>query len=81
MNEFPTHRSVVAHVTGGLDGVLRVVAMLRGRVYRVRDLQVEVREGIAESRVDCTALLTPAEIDLLLARLRRMPVVASAERG
>ncbi|WP_051580576.1 hypothetical protein [Pseudonocardia acaciae] len=79
--EFPTYRAVVAHVTGGLDGVLRVVTLLRGRVYRVRDLEVEVREGVVESRVGCTALLTSGEIEMLLARLRRMPSVVSAEHG
>lgn len=73
------HRAVTVHVAGGLDGVLRVVAMLRGRGYRVRDLSVDVREGVVESRVDVTAVLTPDEAHLLLQRLRRTPAVVSAE--
>lgn len=79
--EYPTHRAVVVYVTGGLDGVLRVMALLRGRAYRVRDVEVDVREGVVESRVGATAYLTGGEADLLLARLRRMPVVVSAEHG
>jgi hypothetical protein len=79
--EFPTYRPIVAHVTGGLDGVLRVVTLLRGRTYRVRDLDVALREGVLESRIGCTVFLAPAQTDLLLARLRRMPSVVSAEPG
>lgn len=79
--EYPTHRAVVVYVTGGLDGVLRVMTLLRGRAYRVRDVEVDVREGVVESRVGATAYLTGVEADLLLARLRRMPVVVSAEPG
>lgn len=67
------------HVTGGLDGALRVVAMLRGRRYRVRDLSVDVREGVVESRITCTIVLTTNETTLLLERLRRLPVVVAAD--
>jgi hypothetical protein len=70
----PTYCSVTASVTGGLDGVLRVMTLLRGRHYRVRDLHVHVDEG----RVTCAVLLTPADRDLMLARLRRLPSVVSA---
>ncbi|MBO0849522.1 MAG: hypothetical protein J2P20_08675 [Pseudonocardia sp.] len=79
--EYPTHRAVVVYVTGGLDGVLRVMTLLRERAYRVRDVDVDVHEGVLESRVGATAYLTSEEADLLLARLRRMPVVVSAEPG
>jgi hypothetical protein len=74
----PTHRSVTAHVTGGLDGALRVMTLLRGRRYQVRDFGVHVGEGLAGSRVTCTVLLTAADVDLMLARLRRLPAVVSA---
>jgi hypothetical protein len=74
----PTYRSVTAFVTGGLDGALRVVTMLRGRRYRVRDLGLQVRDDDAGSRITCTVLLTAADIDLLVARLRRLPTVVSA---
>jgi hypothetical protein len=75
------HRAVTAHVTDGLDGVLRVVTVLRGRRYRIRDLAVEVRDGVVESRVRCTLVLPAGELDLLLERLRRLPAVMSAENA
>ena len=75
--DLSTRRSVTAHVTGGLDGTLRVVTMLRSRRYRVRGLVVDVREDVP-SRVSCAVVLTAAELDLMLARLRRMPTVVSA---
>jgi hypothetical protein len=74
-------RRVTAYVGGGLDGALRVVAMLRGRMYRVHDLSVDVRDGVVESPVSATVSLTAAEADLLVERLRRMPVVVSADHG
>ncbi|MGD9990420.1 hypothetical protein [Pseudonocardia sp.] len=77
----PTHRRVTAYVTGGLDGVLRVVTMLRGRGYKVRDLSVEVCDGVVESAVSCTVALTAAEAALLVERLRRMPAVVSADEA
>jgi|tagenome__1003787_1003787.scaffolds.fasta_scaffold17338362_1 hypothetical protein len=70
----PAYHSVTAAVTDGLDGALRVLTLLRGRRYRVRDLEVRVDEG----RVTCTVLLSRADLDLMLARLRRLPAVVSA---
>jgi hypothetical protein len=80
-SDVPVHRAVTAHVTDGLDGVLRVVTVLRGRRYRVRDLSVDVRDGVVESRVRCTLVLPAGELDLLLERLRRLPAVMSAENA
>jgi hypothetical protein len=80
-SDVPVHRAVTAHVTDGLDGVLRVVTVLRGRRYRIRDLAVDVRDGVVESRVRCTLVLPAAELDLLLERLRRLPAVMSAENA
>lgn len=79
--EAPLYRSIVIHLTGGLDGVLRLVTVLRGRCYRVRDVRVDVREGVPESRIDATVLLTASDTALLLARLRRVPMVVTAEPG
>lgn len=76
--EFPRHRSVTVHLVDGLDGVLKVAMMLRGRRYRVRDLSVDVREGVVESVFTCTIALSAADTALLLERLRRVPVVVSA---
>ena len=77
----PTHRAVIILVTDGLDGVLRVAMMLRGRGYRVRDLAVDVREGVVVSEIRATVVLTAPENDLLLERLRRMPAVISVDNG
>lgn len=73
------HRSITAHVVGGLDGVLRVVTLLRGRRYRVRRLEIEVADSVLETRVECTVMLAASGSDLLLERLRRLPTVVSAE--
>ena len=74
-----TSRPVTARVTDGLDGALRVLSMLRSRRYRVRDLGLDVREDGEASRVTCTVVLTRADLDLLLVRLRRVPAVVSAQ--
>jgi hypothetical protein len=68
-------------VADGLDGVLRVVTVLRGRQYRIRDLNVEMHDGVVESRVRCTLVLPASQLDLLLERLRRLPAVMSAENA
>jgi hypothetical protein len=75
------HRRVAVRVADGLDGVLRVASVLRGRRYRVRDLALDVREGVVVSEVRATVLLTAPETDLLLERLRRVVAVISAERA
>src|SRR4051794_31766883 len=67
--ESPMPRVVTAYVTGGLDGALRLLAMLRGRRYTVRDLTVEVADGAAGSRVRCTVELTADGAGLLVERL------------
>jgi hypothetical protein len=52
--------------------------MLRGRGYRVRDLSVDIHEGVVESVFTCTIALSATDTELLLERLRRLPVVVSA---
>lgn len=61
--EFPVRRRVATHISGGLDGVLRIVGMLRTRGYRVLDLEIYVCDGVAESSVVCTVLIATNEID------------------
>lgn len=72
------HRCFTANVTGGIDGVLRVAVVIRNRGYRLRDLSVEVHEDALETPVRLTAMVTPDEGRMLLARLRRLPSVVSA---
>lgn len=78
---FAAHRTVTVGVAGGLDAVLRVAMMLRGRRYRVRDLAVHVREGVVVSEIRVVVVLTADETDLLLERLRRLPEVLGADRS
>lgn len=73
------HRRFVASISGGLDGAVRVAMMLRGRNYQVRDLTVDIHEGVELSEIRATILLTAAEADLLVKRLQRMPAVVSVE--
>lgn len=77
--EFLVRRNVIAHVVGGLDSVLRIVGVLRSRRYHVLDFNVDICDGVVESRVACTLLITEHEIDPLLERMRRLPSVVSAE--
>jgi hypothetical protein len=74
----PVEREFITHVTGGLDGAVRVAMLLRGRNYRVRDLAIDVREGVVFSEVRATVVVTAAEAELLLKRLWRLPAVVSA---
>jgi hypothetical protein len=79
VSEHRSHRCYTAHVTGGIDGVLRVAMIIRNRGYRLRDFSVDVHEGVLETPVRLTAMVTPDEGRLLLARLRRLPAVVSAD--
>jgi hypothetical protein len=45
------HRGLTAYVTGGIDGVMRVGMMMRGRGYRVRDFSVDI--GRESPRARC----------------------------
>ncbi len=78
-DDYPAHRPITVYVTGGLREALRVAMLLHSRNYRVRALTMDIREGVVESVVKCTVSLTTAGTDLLLARLRRLPSVVSAE--
>jgi hypothetical protein len=73
-------RLVTVEVDGGLDGVLRVATLLRGRAYDVRHLSVAIDPGSADgSRVRCAVALPEGAGYTLLERLRRLPSVLSAE--
>jgi hypothetical protein len=71
-------RSVTLRVSGGFAGVSRVVMLLHSRHYSVTALSADVGAS-GESRVACTVLLPEDQVELLVARLRRMPAVVSAE--
>lgn len=65
--------------TGGMDGVLRVGAALRGQGYPVRDFTVDVRDGVPYSSVTCTVSLTSAEAASFAESLGTCPAVVSVE--
>ncbi|MGW2288711.1 hypothetical protein [Streptomyces phaeochromogenes] len=56
---------------------MRVVTVLRARGYVVRDLSVDVQEALG-SEIRATVVVTGQQVDLLLERLRRLPVVVDA---
>lgn len=71
--------TVFIRVANGFDGALRVAQLLRGRRYRVRDLAIEVRDGDASAALQVTVVLAAVQRELLLERLRRVPVVRSVD--
>jgi hypothetical protein len=76
----PQPVTVSVAVSGGLDGVQRVVTLLRGRGYPVRGLTADL--GADETAaVGLTVPLTADEAALLVARLHRLPAVLCATLG
>lgn len=78
--DVPHSVSVTVAVSGGLDGLQRVVTLLRGRGYPVRGLTADLTDD------DTGALgvrlpLTAEEAELLVARLHRLPAVLHATVG
>ena len=74
------HVSVTVAVTGGLDGVQRVVTLLRGRGYPVRGLAADLADDDTGT-VGLHLPLTVEEAELLVARLHRLPAVLHATLG
>lgn len=74
-------RRIATYFTGGVEGILNLVFVLQQRGYKVHDLSVDVRDGVRESSMVCTVMVTNDDIDLLLERLRQLPSVVSAELG
>jgi hypothetical protein len=72
--------TVRALVTGGLDGALRVVGLLRARRYEVSALAFADGGGDLAT-FTCTVALEPGEVALLVARLQRLPSVLTAVAG
>lgn len=78
--EEAAHRSVTVGVTGGLDGVVRIAMMLRGRRYEVHAFAAQIDDDVLGSEVRFIVVLTGQEMSLLLDRLRREPSVISADQ-
>lgn len=80
LDEHPTyvprlHRRHEIVTTGGIDGIMRVSAILAD--HPVRDFIADVREGVSYGTVTCTVSLTDDECRSLVDRLRAAPWVSS----
>jgi hypothetical protein len=73
----PDHVSVTVLVGGGLDGVQRVVTLLRGRGYPVRGLTADLADDDTGA-LGLSLSLSAEEAELLVARLHRLPAVLHA---
>jgi hypothetical protein len=61
--------------TQGMDGVLLVAAELRACGNLVKEMAVDVREGVGCSELTCSVSMTAEEAEAFQARLRRIPAV------
>lgn len=72
-------RRIATYFTGGAEQVPSLIGALSQQGRTVHELSVDIRDGVRESSMVCAVLLPGEEIDLLLARLRELPAVVSAE--
>lgn len=72
-------RRIATHFTGGVEGMLNLADMLRERGYKVHDLSVDIRDGVRESSMVCTVMVTNNDVDQLLDQLRCLNPVVSSE--
>lgn len=78
-SSFLARRRIATYFTGGTDGILTLVSALQQRGFAVHDMSVDVRDGVPESSMVCTVMVTNDDITLLLDHLRDLPSVVSAE--
>ncbi|GAA5120905.1 hypothetical protein [Haloechinothrix salitolerans] len=76
---FLARRRIATYFTGGTNGVLTLVTALQQRGFTVHDMSVDIRDGVPESSMVCTVMVTSTDIDLLLEHLRDLPSVVSSE--
>lgn len=72
-------RRIAAYFVGGVDAVPALVGALAQRGHLVHELSVDIRDGVRENSMVCTILLPSDETEYLLAHLRELPGVVSAE--
>jgi len=65
--------------TQGMDGVLAVTAELRASATLVKELAIDVREGVGCSEVTCSVSMTAEEAAEFAARLRTLDAVSSVD--
>ncbi|NMH99420.1 hypothetical protein [Pseudonocardia acidicola] len=73
------HRRHTVVTSGGMDGVMRVAAVLQSCGRPVRDFSVDVREGVIYSSLSCTISMTADEAQAFADRLRSIPSVVSVD--
>ncbi|MFI7121131.1 hypothetical protein [Amycolatopsis sp. NPDC049868] len=69
-------RRIATYFVGGVEQIPGLLAALGCLVH---DLSVDVRDGVRESTMTCAVLIDAAEVEPLLARLRGLSSVVSAE--
>ncbi|RZQ63928.1 hypothetical protein [Amycolatopsis suaedae] len=72
-------RRIATYFTGGVDQVPGLVGTLAQHGLKVHELSVDIRDGVRESSMMCAVLLPGEEVEPLLARVRDLPAVVSAE--
>ncbi|WP_406637836.1 hypothetical protein [Amycolatopsis sp. WGS_07] len=72
-------RRIATYFVGGIDQIPGLVATLSQHGKLIHELSVDVREGVRESSMVSTVLVSPDALDPLLDALRDLPSVVSAE--
>lgn len=70
-------RRIATYFVGGADEIPALVRALDGHL--VHELSVDIKDGVRESSMVCAVLLAGDAMEPLLARLRELPSVVSAE--
>ena len=66
--------------TGGMEGVLRIGAVLTTCGYQVHEFVADVQDGVPYGSVTCTVALTTAEAALFAEQLRVVPAVIAVDQ-
>lgn len=72
-------RRIATYFLGGVGEIPALVAALPARGCLVHELSVDIRDGVKESSMVCTIMLPEDGIEPLLAHLRGLDAVVSAE--
>lgn len=72
-------RRIAAYFLGGVSEIPAIVGALPARGCLVHELSVGIRDGVKESSMACTVMLPADGVEPLLAHLRDLPAVVSAE--
>lgn len=70
-------RRIATYFVGGAEEIPALVSALAGHL--VHELSVDIKDGVRESSMVCAVLLAAEETEPLLARLRELTAVVSAE--